>query len=212
MRSGGPTRNATCCDARACRYKGVWYTHVMAYSFNNFKEKLGGIAEWLSKELGAVQTGRATVAFLDGIRAESYGSQMPLNQLAGMTIEDARTIRIDPWSTDTTAAIEKAIREANLGVSVVTDGKGIRVIFPELTGETREKYAKLVGKKLEEARISVRALREEVWSDIQKQEKEGAMSEDEKFKGKESMENLVKETNDKLDAIAKRKEEEILGK
>lgn len=183
----------------------------MAYSFNTFKEQLAGIPEWLTKELGNIQTGRATIAFFDGIRAESYGAQMPLNQLAGMTIEDARTVRIAPWAQDTTTAIEKAIREANLGVSVVNDGKGLRAIFPELTGETREKYAKIVGKKLEEARISVRGCREEAWTDIQKLEKEGELSEDEKFKGKETMESMVKETNEKLEAIAKRKEEEILS-
>ncbi len=167
--------------------------------------------EWLSKELGNIQTGRATVAFFDGIRAESYGAQMPLNQLAGMTIEDARTIRISPWAQDTATAIEKAIRDANLGVSVVNDGKGIRAIFPELTGETREKYAKIVGKKLEEARISVRGLREEAWSDIQKQEKDGMLSEDDKFVAKETMETMVKETNEKLEAVAKRKTDEILS-
>lgn len=183
----------------------------MAYSFNSFKEKLAGVPEWLSKELGAVQTGHATIAFFDGIRAESYGAQMPLNQLAGMTIEDARTIRIAPWAQDTTASIEKAIRDANLGVSVVNDGKGLHAIFPELTGETRERYAKIVGKKLEEARISVRGLRDEAWADIQAQEKAGDLSEDEKFTAKETMETLVRETNEKLEAVAQRKEVEILG-
>ncbi len=184
----------------------------MAYSFNDFKTKLSGVSDWLSKELGAVHTGRASIGLLDTVRAESYGTMMPLQQLANMNVEDARTIRISPWAVDTAPAIEKAIREANIGVSIVNDGKGIRAIFPELTGETREKYAKIVGKKLEEARISVRALREEVWNDIQKKEKDGAMSEDEKFRGKEEMEKLIKEANEKLEAIAKRKEDEILGK
>ncbi len=85
------------------------------------------------------------------------------------------------------------------------------MVFPELTGETREKYAKVVGKKLEEARISVRALREEVWTDIQKQEKDGGMSEDDKFKAKENMEAMVKDANEKLEATAKKKEEDIRG-
>jgi ribosome recycling factor len=183
----------------------------MAYSFNAFKEKLAGAAERLSKELAAVHTGRASIALLDGVRAEVYGSSMPLQQLANMNLEDARTIRITPWSADSVQAIEKGLRDASLGVSVVNDGKGIRAIFPELTGETRERYAKVVGKKLEEARISVRTLREEVWNDIQKKEKEGDMSEDDKFQAKESMEALVKETNEKLEAIAERKEKEILG-
>jgi ribosome recycling factor len=184
----------------------------MTHSFGDFKEKLAGVSDWLSRELGSIHTGRASVALLENVRAESYGTPMPLQQLAGMTVEDARTIRIVPWAADTMQAIDRALREANLGISVAGDGKGIRVIFPELTGETREKYAKIVGKKLEEARVSVRALREEVWGDIQKKGKDGKMSEDEKFKSKETMETMVKEANEKLDAIAERKEEEILGK
>ncbi len=184
----------------------------MAYSFNDFKTKLAGVSEWLSKELASVHSGRASLGLLDGIRAEVYGTPMPLQQIANMNLEDARTIRITPWDAGSVTAIEKAIRESNMGVSVVNDGKGIRAIFPELTGETREKYAKVVGKKLEEARIRTRSFREEIWDDIQKQEKDGSMSEDDKFRAKETMESLIKETNEKLETVAKRKEDEILGK
>ncbi|HXK40253.1 MAG TPA: ribosome recycling factor [Candidatus Paceibacterota bacterium] len=184
----------------------------MTYSFNDLRTKLTDVSDWLGKELSAVHTGRASIGLLDGVRVDTYGSPMPLQQLANMTVEDARTIRIAPWDAGSVQAIEKALRDANLGVSVVNDGKGIRAVFPELTGETREKYAKAVGKKLEEARISTRTLREEVWSDIQKQEKEGKMSEDDKFRSKETMETLIKEANERLEAVAKRKEEEILGK
>lgn len=183
----------------------------MAYNFSSFKQSLADVPEWLSKELSGIQTGRATLAFFDGLRVESYGSMMPINQVAGMNVEDARTVRIAPWDRNSVGPIEKALRESNLGVSVVTDDKGIRAIFPELTTETREKYAKLVGKKLEEARISVRSLREDVWSDIQKQEKEGAMGEDDKFSAKETMEKMVQETNQKLEALAERKEKEIMS-
>ncbi len=184
----------------------------MAYSFNDFKTKLAHVPEWLSKELSGVHTGRASIGLLDGIRAEVYGTPMPLNQVANMSIEDARTIRIAPWDAGSVTAVEKAIRESNLGVSVVNDGKGIRAIFPELTGETREKYAKIVRTKLEEGRIRTRSMREEVWEDIQEQQKDGKMSEDDKFRSKETMEGLIKETNEKLEAVAKRKEDEILGK
>jgi ribosome recycling factor len=184
----------------------------MPYSFNDFKTKLSAVPEWLGKELSGVHTGRASIGLLDGIRAEVYGTPMPLAQIANMSIEDARTIRIAPWDATSVQAIEKAIHESNMGVSVVNDGKGIRAIFPELTGETREKYAKVVRTKLEEARIRTRSCREETWDDIQKQEKDGAMSEDDKFRAKETMEGLIKETNEKLESIAKRKEDEILGK
>jgi len=183
----------------------------MAYQFGEFKTKLAEVEEWFKGECSAIRTGRASIALLDDVRADVYGSKMPLNQVASVNVEDARTIRIAPWDHANTAPVEKAIRDANLGVSVVGDDKGLRVVFPEMTGESREKYAKLLGKKLEEARVSVRSAREEVWGDIQKQEKDGDMSEDEKFRGKEEMEKLVKDANEKLEALAKRKEEEILG-
>ncbi len=183
----------------------------MAYNLAQLKTKSAEIQEWFKKECSAIRTGRASVALLDGVRADVYGSKMPLNQVAGVTVEDARTIRIAPWDHGNTAAIDKALRDADLGVSIVGDDKGIRVIFPEMTGESRDKYIKMVGKKLEEARISVRSAREEVWSDIQKKEKDGELSEDEKFRGKDEMEKVIKEANEALDAIAKRKEEEILS-
>jgi ribosome recycling factor len=183
----------------------------MAYNFSDLKKKTQEIKEWFSKELSAIHTGRASVALLEGIRVTAYGSSMPINQLANIGVEDARTIRITPWDTSVSSGIEKAIQEANLGVSVGSDGKGIRISFPELTTESREKYVKVVGKKLEDARISVRGVREEVWSDIQKLEKDGKLGEDDKFRAKEEMEKLIKESNDALDTLAKKKETEILG-
>ncbi len=183
----------------------------MTYNFSDVKKKTQEIKEWFSKELSSIHTGRASVALLEGIRVTAYGSSMPINQLANMGVEDARTIRITPWDQTVRSGIEKAVQEANLGVSVGSDGKGIRISFPELTTESREKYVKVVGKKLEDARISVRGVREEVWSDIQKLEKDGKLGEDDKFRAKEEMEKLIKEANESLDALAKKKETEILG-
>lgn len=183
----------------------------MSYNFSSFKTDLALVPEHFAKELSSIQTGRATLAFFDGIRIESYGSQMPINQVAGMTVEDARTVRIAPWDRNTVAAVEKALRESGLGVSVVTDDKGIRAIFPDLTTETRERYVKMVGKKLEEARIAVRTLRENVWSDIQKKHKDSELSEDEKFSAKETMEGMVKEMNEKLEDMSSKKEKDIMS-
>jgi ribosome recycling factor len=181
----------------------------MAYNFSDTKKKTAEIQEWLSKELSAVHTGRASVALLDTVRVAAYGSFMPITQLANMSTEDARTIRISPWDSSVLSAIDKALREANLGVSVATDEKGLRVSFPDLTTETREKYIKLVGKKMEEARISIRGVRDEVWNDIQTKEKGGAIGEDDKFRAKEEMEKIIKEANEKLEEIARQKEEHI---
>lgn len=181
----------------------------MAYTFTDLKKKTQEINEWLSKELSAIHTGRASVALLDTVRVSAYGSSMPITQLANMSVEDARTIRITPWDSSVLSGIEKALREANLGVSVAADDKGLRISFPDLTTETREKYIKLVGKKMEEARISIRGVRDEIWNDIQSKEKAGTLSEDDKFRAKEEMEKTIKEANEKLEETAKRKEEDI---
>lgn len=179
------------------------------YQFNEFKQNLEKVKEWFTGELAGIRTGRATVALLDSIRVESYGAQSPLNQVAGVAVEDARTIRINPYDASQVKTIEKAITDADLGVSISTDEKGLRVIFPELTSERRELLIKQIGKKLEEARISVRKERETIWDEIQKQEKSGDMTEDEKFKSKEDMEKIVSDFQKELEVLADIKENEI---
>lgn len=179
------------------------------YNFTSFRQHLADTIEHLKGELASVRSGRAAPALLDGVRVTAYGSPMPLNQVAGVHAEDAKTVRVNPWDAGLVKAIEKAITDANLGVSVGSDESGVRVIFPELTGERREELVRVVGKKLEEARIAVRQLREQTWNDIQKKEKEGELSEDEKFRAKDEMQKLVDGANESLDEIAKRKESEL---
>jgi len=181
----------------------------MAYDFSKFKEKTKEIEEWLIKEMTTLRTGRAASAILDSVRVDSYGSKMPINQVAGISVEDARTLRVSPWDKSLSKEIEKAITESNLGLSLVTDSNGLRIIFPELTSERRDSLVKILKDKLEESRISLRRSREEVWEDIQEKEKEGKMTEDDKFANKEKMQKIVDETQDKLEEIAKKKEQEI---
>lgn len=183
----------------------------MAYDFSKLKTKVKDTEEWLKKELGGIRTGRANMAVLDVVSVEAYGSYMPINQLANVSVEDPRTIRISPWDMSVVKAIEKAITTSNLGLSASVDDKGIRMFFPELTGERREMLVKVAKEKLEEARISLRKEREAVWDDIQKKEKEGLMSEDERFRGKEEMQKFIDEGNSKLDEQFAKKEQEILN-
>jgi len=183
----------------------------MAYNFSPFETKLRETSEWLKGELMNIQTGRATPAILDGVKVDSYGAKVPINQVGSVAVEDARTLRVSAWDKDSIRNIEVAIRDADLGLGVSVDDQGLRVVFPELTTETREKYIKVVGKKVEEARISVRKERDEVWNDIQKMEKDGEIGKDEKFKLKEKMEELTKKGNGELDQLAARKEKELLG-
>ncbi len=171
----------------------------MAYNFSKFQQKVKETQDWYVKELASIRTGRASTAFLDPVRVDSYGSEMPITSLATVTSEDARSIRISPWDNSQTQAIEKAITIANLGVSVVVDGSGLRVIFPELTGERRIQLVKVAKDKLEDAKVAVHV------SSPQR----SLIGEDDVMRAKVEMEKIVQEGNMKLDELYAKKETEI---
>ena len=181
----------------------------MAYDFSTFKKGLQGIEEWLANEYTGVRTGRATPAILDSVFIETYGSRNPIKHVASVTIEDAKTIRVSPWDKAQIKAIEKAIAEANLGLGSSSDAQGVRVFFPELTADRRTALMKVVREKLEHARVSVRAERDETWSDIQEKEKAHEISDDDKFRLKDEMQKFVDTENQRMEEMAERKEKEI---
>src|SRR3989344_8077233 len=109
----------------------------MAYDFSVFKNKARQVEEWLAKELSALRAGRASPTILDNVLVEAWGSKMPLKQVAALTVEDARTLRVAPYDAEQSKAIEKAITTANLGLSAMSGDSGVRVIFPELSSERR---------------------------------------------------------------------------
>jgi ribosome recycling factor len=146
---------------------------------------------------------------LDGIMVESYGSHMPIKNVASISIEDPKTLRIAPWDKSQIKGIEKSIVASNLGLSVATDDMGIRVIFPQLTTESRQSLVKVLKEKLEESRITVRREREVVISDIEAKEKEGKMTEDDRFRAKEELQKIVNETNGKLEEVFEKKNKEV---
>ncbi|HEY0908450.1 MAG TPA: ribosome recycling factor [Candidatus Paceibacterota bacterium] len=183
----------------------------MQYNFTKLKADLTATETWLTKELGNIRTNRANPAILDSVRVEAYGSDSPISGVASMANEDPRTIRITPWDQSLVKSIEKSIIAANLGVSVAVDDKGIRISFPELTTDRRKEIVKTAKEKLEQARIQGRKTRDEVNADIDKKEKEGGMSEDEKFRFKADAQKLIDEANKKLEAHFIKKEKEILG-
>jgi ribosome recycling factor len=181
----------------------------MAYDFKPFEKRIKEIEERLAKELSGVRTGRATPAVLDGVQVESYGSRMGIAQVATVTAEDARSLRITPFDPSTIKEIEKAITAANLGLSAGSDERGVRVFFPELTSERRVSLLKVAKEKVEEIRQMLRAARDEVWNDIQAKEKAKEMSEDDKFRNKDEMQKRVDAANAAFDAALERKEKEI---
>jgi ribosome recycling factor len=177
----------------------------MSYNTQNFKIELKKVEEWLSKEYSQVHTGRATPMVLDSVSVISYGSRMPLKNVAGVTIEDPKTLRIAPWDKNQIKDIENAINEANLGLSIVSDSDGVRVIFPMLTTENRTKLVKVLKEKLEEARISARQERQV------EMEKITDLPEDDAKRAKEDIQKCVDETNNNLEAIFTKKETEIMN-
>lgn len=183
----------------------------MQYNFSNFKTEIKKVEEFLNKEYTQLNIGRASPMILDGVSVESYGSYVPLKNVASISIEDPKTLRIAPWDKTQVKGIEKAINGANLGLSVATDDQGIRVIFPQLTTDTRKTLVKVLKEKLEESRISVRREREAVMSDIEAQEKEGKMTEDERFRAKEELQKIINVTNGNLEASFEKKEKEVMG-
>jgi len=181
----------------------------MAYDFSTFKKKIQGVEDWIKRELSGIRTGRATINLLDGVTVDVYGAKSPLNQNASVTIEDARTIRISPWDKSLIPAIEKGITLADLGVSTSADGEGLRVIFPDLTTETRMKLVKQAKTKIEEAKVSLRLERSKVSKDIDDAEKNGGMPKDDAKRHRDEMQKMVDAASKSFDELGVLKEKEI---
>jgi ribosome recycling factor len=181
----------------------------MAYDFSKLSAHIVETQEWLSREYTTIRTGRASSAILDNVRVDSYGSMTPLNQVASIGVEDARSLRVIPWDKSVIKNIEKAITDSNLGVGVGADDQGVRVTFPELTAERRTMLLKLSKDKLEQARVTLRGHRADAMKELEASEKEGGMGQDDLKRYKEELQKRIDKANEELDAIAKRKETEI---
>ena len=183
----------------------------MLYNFSNFKIELKKVEEFLSKEYSQLSTGRASPMVLDSVSVEVYGAYQPIKNIASVSIEDPKTLRVAPWDKSQVKAIEKAIVVADLGLSVATDDVGIRVIFPQLTEETRQKLVKVLKDKLEDSRITVRQERGKVWDKIKEEEDKGTITEDEKKRTKDDLQKIIDEVNKNLELIFEKKEKEVMG-
>lgn len=181
----------------------------MAYDLSPLKNNIKETEEWLSQELSGVRTGRATPTLLDGVKPEAYGARTPLRELASVSVEDARTLRIIPWDKTLTKAIEKGITEADLGVGLATDEAGLRVTFPELTNERRVQLSKIASDKTEHARVTLRSHRTDALKALAAAEAPGGMGEDEMARLKTEIQKLIDAGNDALAKVLARKEDDI---
>ncbi len=181
----------------------------MAYDFSKLDSAIKESEEWLSREYSGIRTGRASAALLDTIRPEVYGARTPLQQLASVTIEDARTIRISPWDKSNGKDIERAITEADLGVSVSTDDMGLRIIFPDLTAERRQMLIKMAGERTEHAKVTLRGHRNDALKELDAAEKEGGMGKDDLARLKDEVQKKIDAGVASMEALFKKKQEEI---
>lgn len=174
------------------------------------KEEFEKSIEHFVVEIGQIRTGRANSALVENVMVDYYGTKTPLKQIASINVPESRLLVIQPWDKDGLVNIEAAIRDSDLGFNPNNDGQVIRINIPALTEERRKELVKVLNQRSEDARISIRNLREEAWKEIQEMEKEGKISEDEKFLGKDYLQKIVDEYNKKVDEIKEKKEGEIM--
>ncbi len=174
------------------------------------EEKMEKTVASLRSELMTIRTGRASPALLERIRVDAYGSVMPLNQMATIAAPEPRLLTIRPWDSSVIGAIEKAILKSDLGLTPSTDGKIIRLPIPALTDERRRDLAKVVSRRVEEARVAIRNLRRDGLKDLGDLQKGKDISEDDFFKSKDDLQKLTDDYIAKIDDIGEQKQAEIM--
>lgn len=182
----------------------------MANHIENAKPDFQKALDRLENDLKGLRSGRASAALVEDIRVEAYGSTMELKGVAAISIPDAKTIQIEPWDKGLVKEVEKSLIAANLGMSPNTAGTVIRLNLPQMTEETRKETVKAVHQKGEQAKISIRNVRETVRETLAKDEKAHVISEDDKFRLQEQLDKVVKEFNEKIDKFVEEKEQEVM--
>lgn len=173
-------------------------------------DKMQKSMEAFKHDLTKIRTGRASLAILDGVKVDAYGSAMPLNQVGTLTIPESRTIVIQPWDPQLLIAVEKAILKSDLGLTPVSDGKLIRINIPQLTEERRKEMVKRVKKIAEEYRVAIRNLRRESIDKLKKQKEGKEISEDEMFRLQDEVQDVTDKFVKKVDDAAINKENEVM--
>jgi ribosome recycling factor len=166
--------------------------------------------EAMRREFGAVRTGKASASLLDMVRVRAYGSLMPLNQVATVSVPEARMLVVQPWDKGLMGDIERGIRDSNLGLNPANDGNIIRVPIPALNEERRKELAKSLHKLAEEGRVAVRHSRQEANKEIKQQQSDGKISEDDSRREQDKIQKLTDEYIAKIEQMLKHKEEEVM--
>jgi ribosome recycling factor len=174
------------------------------------EQRMIGAVEAYQAELGKLRTGRASLALIDGITVDYYGSQTPINQVAALSVPDPTTIAIAPWEPKVLAEVEKAILRSNLGLTPNNDGKVVRLNIPALTEERRKQIAKVARDVAETGRNEIRQIRRDGNDKIKKLERDKEISEDQMHDGQEQVQKLTDTYIEKINSILKKKEAEVM--
>lgn len=175
----------------------------------DIKRRMEGAVSVLKEELSGLRTGRASIALLDPIMVDAYGSQMPINQVATVSVPEARMLSVQVWDRSMVNAVDKAIRESNLGLNPVMDGQTLRLPIPELNAERRQELVKIAHKYAEQARVAVRHVRRDGMETLKKLEKDSSISKDEHHAQSDEVQKLTDDQIAAIDQILATKEQEI---
>lgn len=177
---------------------------------NQRKKDFDAVFEFAKNEAAGIRTGRANSSLVEDIQIDYMGSRLRIKELATINIPEPRMILIQPWDKGAIPALEKGIRDSLLGLNPVTDSNGLRLNLPALTEERRKEFIKLLKQKMEDARIKMRQIREDILKKVQAEVREKKAAEDDLFRTKEELQKIIDDFNKKIDDLFKRKEQELM--
>ena len=182
----------------------------MVFDLKEYRQRMDGAVTSLRNEFGGLRTGRANAALLDGIMVEAYGQMTPLNQVGSVSVPESRMLLVSVWDKSQVGAVERALRQSNLGINPVVDGQTMRIPMPPLTEERRKDLAKIASGYAEQAKIAVRNVRRDAMETVKKAEKNGDMSEDEQKAHEADIQKATDSVIDIIEDTLKTKSEEIM--
>jgi len=178
--------------------------------FKDAESRMHKSVDNVRHELATLRTGKASPSLLDAVKVEAYGQMMPLKQVGNIGVQDSKTLMVQVWDKSMVSAVEKAIRDSNLGLNPATDGQSVRVVVPPLTEERRKEYVKLSKKLCEEGKVAIRNIRRDLNHAIDKLEKDKEITEDDKNRSKKDADSLTHKNEKLFDEMLVKKEKEIM--
>jgi ribosome recycling factor len=178
--------------------------------FKDIQRRMDGAVAAFKSDLASLRTGRASSNLLDVVQVDAYGSKMPLNQVANVTVPEPRMLGVSVWDKQMVGAVDRAIRESNLGLNPIVDGQNLRIPLPELNEERRKELAKIAHTYAENARVAVRHVRRDGMDDLKKAEKDGDISQDDHRRDSDRVQKMTDEVIAEIDRLLGEKEKEIM--